>query len=581
MAFSTFQKTLVLITYTFLVSLYSVAQCPTCTPDLTCISTDGLPSVCPAVQPNGTAGTYYEEQLTFFMPATLTDPTSGALVTLIDITISSVSGLPYGLEFTLNDPDSTFHPSAGENYGCATICGVPLLPGNYTVVITITALVSAFGFEITQVQNFVSEMTINPVAGVVNSFTYDNIANCGGLDVNYAATIVAPPPSATTYSWNFGNGATSTLASPPTITYDTPGEYTATLTTVISNFVISSVSVSNLSNNWGGDVDDIFGSADPYFNIEDASGNALFSSVVVDNTTSTTWTNVNFTITNPPYSLHFFDDDLITADDDLGTTPINIVAGTTFFDVGNGTVGTINITSVEANQFTDSITVSVFPSPNAPLLQDGTTIYFADPTLETFTWYNNGIPISNVFDSSYTMTSGGLFSADVTNAFGCSGTSNSILYCPPIVVQYDAPAMELFVPDNFQSYQWSFNGLPVDGATTYYLPVTNSGNYTVATTTSYGCQTISSVYVLNLSIENFQNNASLILFPNPATDKIQIRDADGLSIQSVMIYDMMGRCIGKYKSIREGDFYTLQVAELAPGVYFADVNNNRIRFVKH
>ena len=556
------------------------SQCPTCTPDLTCTSTDGFPAVCPAVQPNGTAGVYYEEQLTFFMPATLTDPSSGALVTLIDITVSSVSGLPYGLQFTLNDPDSTFHPSAGENYGCATICGVPLLPGNYNVVITVTALVNAFGFDITQVQNFTSTIIIDSGEGSANSFTFDNIADCGELEVNFAATIIAPEPSITTYSWVFGNGSSSTLMSPPTVTYDSPGEYTAVLTTSITNFVLSGVSVSNLSNNWSGDIDDLFGSADPYFNIEDSNGNALYSSAVVDNTTTTTWTDPNFNLSNPPYFLHFFDDDLISAVDDLGVLPINLIIGQTFFDIGNGTLGTITVSGVVANEFTDSITVAVFNTPDATLVQSDATLYFPDPTLVTYIWYRNGIPIANAFDSSYIMTQGGQYYGEVSNEFGCVATSNSILYCPSPVIEYDTQAMELLIADEFDTYQWSFNGILVDGATSFYLPVSTSGNYSVATTTPYGCQVTSAVYILNLSLEERNTDDTTFLFPNPAEDKIFIRAGGMGAISTVGVYDMMGKCIRLFNLNSEANANSFSVANLAPGIYFADVNNNRIRFVK-
>lgn len=171
----------ILITLFMLSGVMSFAQCPTCIPDETCTSSNGLPAVCPAVQPNAVAGNYYEEQLTFYMPAEITDPGSGINATLLSVTITSVSGLPYGLEFTLNDPDATYSPVNGENFGCATICGTPLLPGTYSVVITVSALVSALGFEVTQVESFESVLVVDPGQGSANSFSYDNLADCGGL----------------------------------------------------------------------------------------------------------------------------------------------------------------------------------------------------------------------------------------------------------------------------------------------------------------------------------------------------------------------------------------------------------------
>ncbi len=153
------------------ISFNAFSQCPTCTPDETCISADGMPTVCPLIPPNGTAGVYYEEQLTFYMPAEVLDPGSGFTATLIDVIITSVTGLPYGIQFTLNDDDATFHPSAGENFGCATMCGTPLLPGTYDVVITVTANVQVSVFNATQVETFISTVVVEPGVGSANTFS--------------------------------------------------------------------------------------------------------------------------------------------------------------------------------------------------------------------------------------------------------------------------------------------------------------------------------------------------------------------------------------------------------------------------
>ena len=116
--------------------------------------------ICPAIPPNATTGVYYEQVMTFFIPTDVTDPSSGVNATLLQLTITDVSGLPFGLEFTLNDADGIFYPPQGENYGCATICGVPVLPGTYDIVISITALAEAFGFQVTQNDSFVITLIV-------------------------------------------------------------------------------------------------------------------------------------------------------------------------------------------------------------------------------------------------------------------------------------------------------------------------------------------------------------------------------------------------------------------------------------
>ncbi|MBL0315512.1 MAG: T9SS type A sorting domain-containing protein [Flavobacteriales bacterium] len=570
---------LIIFSLSILFSSNMMGQCPTCVPDESCTSADGFPAVCPLVQPNATAGNYYEEQLTFFMPAEITDPGSGINATLLSVTITSVSGLPYGLQFTLNDPDATYLPSDGENFGCATICGVPLLPGTYSVMITVSALVNALGFEVTQVESFESVLIVDPGQGSANSFSFDNIADCGGLYVNYDALIVVPEPSVVEYSWDFGNGQQSAVKTPPTVFYDEIGDHEVELTTTISDWYLDVVTVSTLNDNWSGDIDDLISTADPYFQIFDGDGNLVYAAAPQDNTTSTSWIGLSYLLSNPPYAIQFFDDDDISADDDLGSTMINLTEGANIFDVGNGTTGVINVTLAVTNAFSDSITVSVLPIPDATIIQNGEVLSFTDPTLTTFTWYRNDVPIQDANTASYTMTEGGEYYAIVGNEFGCTVTSEPVLYCPSFNITFDAVAMEVSVADIYDSYQWYFNGLEVSGATSSYLAVTETGNYAVEITTSYGCTTTSEVLTVDLAVDE-NTHDGVVVYPNPASQILYLNLIENHPQTVVNIYDLTGRIIAAESIVNNNSTASISISTLAPGIYFAEVNHQRIRFIK-
>ncbi|MFT5922415.1 MAG: hypothetical protein ACI8TS_001752, partial [Flavobacteriales bacterium] len=119
------------------------SQCPDCTPNETCVSEDLFPTICPEILPDATAGAYYETVVTFFLPSTIVDPESGIEASLLEVVINSVSGIPFGLDYEANSPNNTYYPSEGDNYGCTTICGTPLISGEYEVSIGVTVLVSA------------------------------------------------------------------------------------------------------------------------------------------------------------------------------------------------------------------------------------------------------------------------------------------------------------------------------------------------------------------------------------------------------------------------------------------------------
>jgi hypothetical protein len=312
------------------------AQCAECTPDLTCGEGENFPAVCPMESPDATAGEYYEHTITFFIPSTVVIPEFGVTATLISVTISSVAGLPFGLEFTLNDEDGVYHPSQGENYGCATICGVPLIPGNYNVVITVNALASVMGFETEQSQSFPTMITVLPGEGSTSTFVYDNLGGCGSLEVNYEATIQAPAPAITTYEWNFGNGQTSTSPNPPTVMYETDGTYSVSLTTTIQQHKLQSITLNNVtSSGWMFDEDLIDQSPDPYFIILNGDGETVYTSSAQTNTSSYTWSGLNILLDSPPYSIQFFDDDLVTDDDALGSMTLALSSGEASINAGN------------------------------------------------------------------------------------------------------------------------------------------------------------------------------------------------------------------------------------------------------
>jgi hypothetical protein len=554
----------------FFAGIFSVnAQCPTCTPDLTCTNTTGTPQICPAIPPNATTGAYYEQVMTFFIPTDVVDPSSGVNATLLQLTITDVSGIPFGLEFTLNDADGIFYPPQGENYGCATICGTPVLPGTYDIVISITALAEAFGFQVTQNDSFIITLIVEQGPGGTSTFSFDQSAGCGAIDVDYVATIGGDASQLTTYTWDFGNGQTGTAADPAPVTYGAPGTYTASLQTVISNYVINTVNLAGVNGNWSGDADDLFSTADPYFTINNASGSAVYTSGTVNNQTSASYANVNFTLSNPPYTITFWDSDDITQDDNLGTSSFNIGVGSQSFNSGNGTSGTINIALSEVTNISASTDISVFAQPDAAVSVTGDVISCSNDTLPTYFWYYNGVLISGESGSSLTMTESGLYTVYVQNEFGCSSTSEPYLYCAPVEVFWNAASDQLSVADTYDTYQWFYNGLLLQGAITYYLISPPNGVYAVQVTNSYGCTITSDIITVNVGVEEMALENQLNIYPNPVTDVLNVQWNNTNETANLSIRDLSGRLVHSER-VANGNA-ALDLSRLASGNYILEL----------
>jgi len=556
-----------------------LSQCAECTPDNSCGDGGNYPAVCPMQVPDAVAGEYYEQVLTFYIPTVVVVPPTNTEATIISVNITSVTGMPFGLTYTLDDEDGVYYPGQGQHYGCATLCGTPILPGNYNVNISVSALVTAFGIQITQTENFPSAMNVLPGAGSTSSFVYNQAAGCGSVEANFSATIVAPAPAVTTYQWDFGNGQTSSSANPPTVIYDTEGDYPVTLTTTVAEYKLQTVTLSNVASGWGSDIEDLIGAPDPYFTLTNGSGSIVFTSSIVDNTSSNEWNNLNIPLESPPYSIHFMDDDVISSDDDLGTAAIQISEGIVAFSSGTGTVGTVNISLDTTTQITDEANITVFPIPDSDFTVDGNTLICNDLTLMSYLWYRNGTMIPNATQSSYTMTEGGQYYCEVQNEYGCVSTSPSHLYCAPVSLSYDAPSMEIDVPNVYTSYQWYFNGLPIEDATTYYVSATQSGNYSVVVTTNYGCTITSEVYTLVVGVDEL-SPLPFTIFPNPVTDHFIIQSTGLRDINMISISDVSGKIVWEKQIKFQSDMTPIDVSNLAPGIYTVLLNNHQCRIIK-
>ncbi len=124
----------ILIVFTFYKQ--SLSQiCGTCIIDSVYI----IPGVYPDTLPPATAGEYYSFDITFVMQEDTTIDLIGTLE-FLNYNIMEPVGVPYGMFVSTNlgdfpvdyDPDISL-------YGCAKVCGTPLVAGSYEVTVPLIA----------------------------------------------------------------------------------------------------------------------------------------------------------------------------------------------------------------------------------------------------------------------------------------------------------------------------------------------------------------------------------------------------------------------------------------------------------
>jgi hypothetical protein len=598
------------------------AQCPGCVSDPACISANPEGGLCPEVIPAATVGQAYSENISFYVPVNAEDPSTGVEVTVLQVTITNISGLPFGLDWECNNSASgcvytppSSPPTSG--LGCVKICGTPVgTPGNYTVRVDVIAQVVAFGLTLTQPLSFDASIQLLPPVSGATTFTFTGDPNCEDEYVATFAASVDGAPSPTTWAWNFGNGQTASGKNPAPVTY-TPGSYTVSLTTTISTYKVTQVNLNSMNDNWCGDVEEpfLFGvctaNPDPYFIVADASGNQIYRSSTKDDLLSTSWTGLNIVVP-PTFTITFWDEDLVSPDDILGTFSFSPTGtGTASYSGAGGTSGTINLGIEPQSVFNDATELFAFANPfigPSADVTDATTVGGSNGAVDitfsggtapySFFWSNGATTedISGVPAGTYTVL--------ITDANGCSTSADfevgepanvpcapapenltSVIFGPtsalvswdPLdqsVLGYQVQGRKLgdlgWASRNVSGPSLFLSGL-LDPGTTYQWRVrakcSVTGNISGFSATAN--------FTTPTARELAETNPMAIdIYPNPVSDRAVIQLGVALDQEvRVLITDQLGRSVYENTQQRAAGLHTLEVdfSRMSTGMYLVSI----------
>lgn len=163
----------------------------------------------------------------------------------------------------------------------------------------------------------------------------------------------------------------------------------------------------------------------------------------------------------------------------------------------------------------------------------------------------------------------------------------------PIVDQYvfnDTSLMHVvYVPDEVGRTAYCTIDLKNADSATIYIPTAGSDSMTVIKLkTNQGTISINAtetpVFVVGSGFRNYSATPSdsIKLFPNPANSLLQIIGLTAGKANEIYLLSAEGKTLKK--TVSNNAVYTLNIADIAPGVYFIKVNNGvnlkGIRFIK-
>lgn len=260
----------------------------------------------------------------------------------------------------------------------------------------------------------------------------------------------------------------------------------------------------------------------------------------------------------------------------LNGSPISGATGNSYLAsaAGNHSVKVTNGNGCIATS--SAITVTNLPLPQAIISCSTTTICTGDSTLivanngtgYTFAWYRNSTLISNATGASYYASLAGSYHVIVTDANGCSNSSNHItitvtpLPTPTIVNTNGTLSV---TGGTFTSYQWYNGNTPIAGATSSTYTPTVNGDYSVQVTQN-GCTAKASIHMVSVGIQTI-DWSDVNISPNPCSDVIRI---SGVIPEEIRVLDPAGQMVAR--SYHQAE---INVSHLAEGIYFVQLYSHQ------
>ena len=545
-------------TFFLICTFFSVQLLAQCVPDENFIPVGANYGLSPDTLSTAYVNQSYNQDLTFVLPLDTLVEIEGFGENLIDFEdyhITSIS-LPIGLSWECNNSEDNCHynPTISQ-YGCVNLYGVPLEYGEFNVDVTVVATHELSWAVGTEEISFSLPLSILPNISANSGFAMTNFSGCAPLTVDF----INNNPALAAYSWDFGNGNISNLENPAPQLYNQPGEYIVHYVAHSSLepfYFLTNVEIQNASG-WGNELFDEenlgflgLGSPDFYFTITDESQNIIYqSNVLEEQSLPVTFSLDNLQLLNQNYTINVFEEDGVSTDNDFcGSVDFEGFSNSATLSNGNLVVNYTTY-SIQPTPYADVIdTIYVYDSPSQPSFsydEENVILSLDSDSMDVnYQWYYINSPIPNANNTTHIPNNSGFYYVLATNNFGCSTPSLDEI----IVVCDDfAPELELnsdtisYMESSIFEYQWFYEGEQILGLSSSYIIAEQEGTYSLLLLDQWGCKYNSNEVFFSLASLYDYNQNKLSVFPNPASNYLDVTVDSEQSIHLLELFDMQGR----------------------------------------
>ena len=141
----------------------------------------------------------------------------------------------------------------------------------------------------------------------------------------------------------------------------------------------------------------------------------------------------------------------------------------------------------------------------------------------------------------------------------------------------------LFASEGGASYQWFFNGSPLEGAieSFYVKQEVDEGLYNVRIITAEGCSATSSKFGMVTGIAT-NDDASIQFYPNPTSGLVAIKATPNMGDIAVNVINPSGQMLwqGNFRASSLATVQFIDISHLKAGVYIIQAYSNRFNEIQ-
>ncbi len=232
------------------------------------------------------------------------------------------------------------------------------------------------------------------------------------------------------------------------------------------------------------------------------------------------------------------------------------ISGTTATIVAPGTITITafqngDISHLPARSKTQTLTIS--PGSNIITFNSIPTKEMADPPFTLSATATSALPVVfssssdkiSISGSTITLIKPGkvnVIGSQPGNGFWGAATNVTQSFCinpsKPVITSTSATVLSSSIADN---YQWYFQGSAIPGATGQTLPVTQSGSYTVQTSSDACLSAMSDAKSVLVTGDLNPEQINFVAYPNPATNKVTVTLPNDGNKKLITVFNVSGQ----------------------------------------